>query len=78
MMGLSSGSTVLIGQAWGARATGKMKAIAATTLMLTMPLIFVFVPMTAMLRGELLPSDLAQACRPPADLITGSLSITVL
>jgi putative MATE family efflux protein len=93
MMGLSSGSTVLIGQAWGAREIDKVKAIAATTLtvgvlcaavialfgglfarqlmtalatpanildqasayarimMLTMPLIFVFILMTAMMRG---------------------------
>ena len=93
IMGLSSGSTVLIGQAWGAGAIDKVKAIAGTTLtiailcaaiialfgglfsrqimvalatpanildqasayarimMLTMPLIFAFVLMTAMMRG---------------------------
>jgi putative MATE family efflux protein len=93
IMGLSSGSTVLIGQAWGAGEIDKVKAVAATTLtigilcaatialfgglfsrqlmvalatppnildqasayarimMLTMPLIFVFILMTAMMRG---------------------------
>lgn len=93
IMGLSSGSTVLIGQAWGAKEPHKVKAVAATTLtvgilcaatiavlgglftrqlmvalatpanildqaiayarimMITMPLIFVFILMTAMMRG---------------------------
>jgi putative MATE family efflux protein len=93
IMGLSSGSTVLIGQAWGAGEIDKVKAVAATTLtigilcaatiallgglfsrqlmvalatppnildqasayarimMLTMPLIFIFILMTAMMRG---------------------------
>ena len=36
IIGLGAGSSVLIGQAWGARATGKVKAIAGTTLTLTL------------------------------------------
>jgi putative MATE family efflux protein len=36
IIGLGAGSSVLIGQAWGARATGKVKAIAATTLTLAL------------------------------------------
>ncbi|MGN6411210.1 MAG: MATE family efflux transporter [Nitrobacter sp.] len=36
IIGLGAGSSVLIGQAWGARATGKAKAIAGTTLALTL------------------------------------------
>ena len=93
VMGLSTGATVLIGQAWGAGERGKVKAVAGTTLaiglllatgialigglfsrqlmialatppdildqatgyarvmLLTMPLGFVFLLMTAMLRG---------------------------
>jgi len=93
VMGLSSGATVLIGQAWGAGERHKVKAVAGTTLaiaillamiaalfgglfsrelmialatppdileqasayarimLLTMPLTFVFILMTAMLRG---------------------------
>ena len=93
VMGLSSGATVLIGQAWGAGEPGKVKAVAGTTLtvallcaatiavfgglfsrpllialatppdileaasayarimMITMPLTFVFILLTAMLRG---------------------------
>ena len=93
VMGLSTGATVLIGQAWGAGERDKVKAIAGTTLaiaillstvvalfgglfsrqlmigarhatghprpgkhyarvmLLTMPLGFVFLPMTAMMRG---------------------------
>jgi Na+-driven multidrug efflux pump len=93
IMGLSSGSTVLIGQAWGAGEIDKVKAVAATTLtigilcsatialfgglfsrqlmvalatppnildqasayarimMLAMPLLFIFILMTAMMRG---------------------------
>jgi putative MATE family efflux protein len=93
VMGLSTGATVLIGQAWGAGARGTVKAVAGTTLaiglllatgialigglfsrqlmialatppdildqatgyarvmLLTMPLGFVFLLMTAMLRG---------------------------
>ncbi len=93
VMGLSSGATVLIGQAWGAGERHKVKAVAGATLaiaillamiaalfgglfsrelmialatppdileqasayarimLLTMPLTFVFILMTAMLRG---------------------------
>jgi putative MATE family efflux protein len=93
IMGLSSGATVLIGQAWGAGEPEKVRAIAATTLtvalllsgmiaifgglfsrqlltalatppdildaasayarimMITMPLTFVFILVTAMMRG---------------------------
>lgn len=93
IMGLSSGASVLIGQAWGAGNTGKVKAVAGTTLsvalllaaaigilgalfsrqllvalatppdileaanayartmMMTMPLTFVFILMTSMMRG---------------------------
>ena len=93
VMGLSSGATVLIGQAWGAGEPEKVKAVAGTTLtiallgaatiavfgglfsrqlltalatppgiledanayarimMITMPLTFVFILMTAMMRG---------------------------
>src|SRR5437660_258087 len=93
VMGLSSGAGVLIGQAWGAGETEKVKAIAGTTLtvallfagliailgglfgrqllvalatppdilaaaasyarimMITMPLTFTFILMTAMMRG---------------------------
>jgi Na+-driven multidrug efflux pump len=93
VMGLSTGATVLIGQAWGAGERDKVKAIAGTTIaiaillatvvalfgglfsrqlmtalatptdildqasmyarfmLLTMPLGFVFLPMTAMMRG---------------------------
>lgn len=36
IIGLGAGSSVLIGQAWGARATSKVKTIAGTTLMLTL------------------------------------------
>ncbi|MBS0531588.1 MAG: MATE family efflux transporter [Proteobacteria bacterium] len=36
IIGLGAGSSVLIGQAWGARATGKVKAIAGTTLTLAL------------------------------------------
>lgn len=36
IIGLGAGSSVLIGQAWGARAVGKAKAIAGTTLALTL------------------------------------------
>jgi putative MATE family efflux protein len=36
IIGLGAGSSVLIGQAWGARAPGKAKAIAGTTLALTL------------------------------------------
>ena len=93
VMGLSSGATVLIGQAWGAGEPGKVRAVAGATLtvallcattiavfggvfsrpllialatppdileeasayarimMITMPLTFVFILLTAMLRG---------------------------
>jgi putative MATE family efflux protein len=92
IMGLSSGATVLIGQAWGAREPDKVKAVAGATLtiallcaaaiavgglfsrqllivlatppdileeanayarimMITMPLTFVFILLTAMMRG---------------------------
>jgi putative MATE family efflux protein len=93
VMGLSSGATVLIGQAWGAGEPDKVKAVAGTTLtialllaamiavfgglfsrqllialatppeilgeasayarimMITMPLTFVFILLTAMMRG---------------------------
>src|SRR4051794_15809103 len=36
IIGLGAGSSVLIGQAWGARAVDKAKAIAGTTLALTL------------------------------------------
>src|ERR1700676_1126915 len=74
VMGLSSGATVLIGQAWGAGERDKVKAVAGATLAIAMllasiaalagglfsrqlmialatPLTFVFLLMTAMLRG---------------------------
>jgi putative MATE family efflux protein len=93
VVGLSSGASVLIGQAWGAGEPDKVKAVAGTTLavalllaalvavfgglfsrqlmialatppdildqassyarimMLTMPLTFVFIPLTSMMRG---------------------------
>src|ERR1700726_1207717 len=93
VMGLSSGATVLIGQAWGAGEPGKVRAVAGATLtapllgrttfavfggvfsrpllialatppdileeasayarimMITMPLTFVFILLTAMMRG---------------------------
>jgi Na+-driven multidrug efflux pump len=36
ILGLGAGSSMLIGQAWGAREAGKAKAIAGTTLALTL------------------------------------------
>src|SRR6185295_12682261 len=78
VVGLSSGASVMIGQAWGAGQPDKVKAVAGTTLtvalllataiatppnildaansyarimMITMPVTFVFILITAMMRG---------------------------
>ena len=37
IIGLASGSTVLIGQAWGAKNTDKVKQVAGTTITVTFP-----------------------------------------
>ena len=64
VMGLASGAGVLIGQAWGAREPGKVKAIAGTTLSVTLLL----AALIAVL-GGLFARQLLAALATPANII---------
>ena len=64
VMGLSTGASVLIGQAWGAGERKKVKAIAGTTLALALLL-----ATTVALFGGLLSRELMIALATPADIL---------
>ncbi len=64
VMGLASGAGVLIGQAWGAREPGKVKAVAGTTLSVTLLL----AALIAVL-GGLFARPLLAALATPANII---------
>lgn len=63
-IGLGAGASVLIGQAWGARDTGKVKAIAGTTL--SVGLIF---GLLVALFGGIFTGPLLRALGTPADIL---------
>ncbi|MBC5809606.1 MAG: MATE family efflux transporter [Candidatus Eremiobacteraeota bacterium] len=69
IIGLASGSTVLIGQAYGARDNDKLKTIAGTTLTLTVLLSIVVGGL-----GGLLAEPLLSALGTPADILPASAS----
>src|SRR6187549_1989285 len=64
VMGLSTGATVLIGQAWGAGERDMVKAIAGTTLAIALLL-----ATTVALFGGLLSRQLMVALATPADIL---------
>lgn len=64
VMGLSTGATVLIGQAWGAGERGMVKAIAGTTLAIALLL-----ATTVALFGGLLSRQLMIALATPTDIL---------
>ena len=63
-IGLGAGASVLIGQAWGARDTGKVKAIAGTTL--SVGLVF---GLLVALFGGIFTGPLLSALGTPADIL---------
>lgn len=63
-IGLGAGASVLIGQAWGARDTGKVKAVAGTTL--TVGIIF---GLLVALFGGFFTAPLLRALGTPADIL---------
>ena len=65
MIGISSGSTVLIGQAYGARDEHKLKRIAGTTIGVG----FYFSILTCVL-GVVFARDLLEIIRTPSDILT--------
>ena len=67
VIGLASGSTVLIGQAWGARNTEKVKAVAGTTLTSTFFLGFVVA-----IIGLLFTQQIMSVLGAPPDIIEQS------
>ena len=67
MIGLGSGAAVLIGQAWGARETQQVKAIAGTTLMVGL----MFGAVVALF-GGLFTQPLLQALGTPYDILPSS------
>lgn len=67
MIGLGSGATVLIGQAWGAKELERVKAIAGTTLMVG------FISgLTVALFGGAFTESMLQALGTPADILPGA------
>ncbi len=64
IIGLGAGASVLIGQAWGARETGKVKAIAGTTLT-----VGVSIGMLAAVFGGFFTEPLLRALGTPADIL---------
>ena len=64
VIGLGAGASVLIGQAWGARETGKVKAIAGTTLT-----VGVSIGLLAAVFGGLFTEPLLKALGTPADIL---------
>src|SRR5258707_1431562 len=69
VMGLSSGATVLIGQAWGAGEPGKVKAVAGTTLTVAL-----LCAATIAVFGGLLSRPLLIALAPPPALLKSSIA----
>lgn len=63
VMGLGSGASILIGQAWGAKETAKVKAIAGTTLTITLLLAALIAV------GGLFSRDLLSALATPANIL---------
>ncbi|WP_035647514.1 MATE family efflux transporter [Bradyrhizobium sp. ORS 285] len=68
VMGLGSGASVLIGQAWGAKEPGKVKAIAGTTLTITLMLAFLIA------LGGLYSRELLTALATPANILDAASS----
>jgi putative MATE family efflux protein len=64
MVGLGAGASVLIGQAWGAREPERVKAIAATTL-----IVGVIAGLAVATIGGLLTEPMLRALNTPADVI---------
>ena len=64
VMGLSTGATVLIGQAWGAGEHGRIKAVAGTTLAVALLL-----AISVALFGGLFSRQLMMALATPADIL---------
>ena len=64
VIGLGAGASVLIGQAWGARETGKVKAIAGTTLA-----VGVSIGLLAAIFGGLFTAPMLKALGTPPDIL---------
>jgi len=69
VMGLASGSGILIGQAWGAREPGKVKAVAGTALTVALLL-----GLTIAILGGLLSRHLMVALATPPDILEAASS----
>lgn len=67
MIGLGSGAAILIGQAWGAKETGRVKAIAGTTLMVGLCAGIVVATF-----GGALTEMMLRALGTPADILPGA------
>ena len=81
VIGLSSGAGVLIGQAWGAGETGKVKAVAGTTLSVGLVLAAIIAILGGLFSRQLLtalatPPDILEAANSYARIMMAAMPLT--